>query len=125
MITKNELKKYCTITGFNLGQVGMDYLQHLFFIFLSRNSVNNLIFKGGTALQKAFGLNRFSIDIDFTQVRENGFGELIKKIGKNISDYGYPTQVEEIKTIGKTFLIKIKGPLYSGVPMSVYKLKIE
>ncbi|MBS3121322.1 nucleotidyl transferase AbiEii/AbiGii toxin family protein [Candidatus Woesearchaeota archaeon] len=125
MIIKTELVKYCNVLGLNLGQAEIDYIQHLFLIFFSKHSGNSYIFKGGTALQKGYGLNRFSIDLDFTQVHENNINEIINKISSDISDFGYKTEVEEKKTIGKTFILKINGPLYIGTKMSICNLKIE
>ncbi len=125
MIAKNELQNYCRIMGFNLGQVEKDYLQHLFLIFLSRKLSNELVFKGGTALQKVYGLNRFSIDLDFSQTAEIDFVELINTITKNITDFGYVSRFEEIKTLGRTFKIRIHGPLYNNSQISASSLIIE
>lgn len=89
MINKEELEKYAIQLGFNLWQAERDYLQHLVLSSLSRRTADELIFKGGTALQKVFGLNRFSIDLDFTQNKplpENLF-ELLQK---DISLLGIP-----------------------------------
>ena len=63
MISKEDLKQYSKIIGFNLGQTETDYLQHLFLLLMSRHLYGELVFKGGTALQKAYGLNRFSVDL--------------------------------------------------------------
>ena len=125
MITKNELNEYSQLKGYNLGQTETDYLQHLFLIFLSRYSANAVVFKGGTALQKAYGLNRFSIDLDFAQNQEDKLPEIMARIGKGITEFGYAAKLEEIKAIGKTFILKINGPLYANVDRSVCSLKIE
>ena len=125
MLLRNELQRYCTLTGFNLGQVEIDYLQHLFLLLLSEKSSANLIFKGGTALQKVYGLHRFSIDLDFTQRGTDELNDMIENIGKDISAFGYPTQIEEIKTAGKTFVLKINGPLHGLSPMSQARLRVE
>ena len=125
MITKNELKEYCVLTGFNLWQTERDYLQHLFLIFLSKHSSNELLFKGGTALQKVYGLNRFSIDLDFTQIKGINFAELMDKVTKNITDFGYTSKFEEIKTLGNTFKLKVHGPLYNNTQISASNISIE
>jgi predicted nucleotidyltransferase component of viral defense system len=65
MLTKDELKAFESTLGFNVWQLEKDYLQHLFLLFLSRRTKDQLVFKGGTALQKIYGLNRFSIDLIF------------------------------------------------------------
>lgn len=125
MLLRYELKKYCPTLGFNLGQAEIDYLQHLFLFFLSQHSSGNLIFKGGTALQKSYGLPRFSIDLDFTSINKDSSLGLIKAIGKEIERFGYPTQIEEVKTLGETFILKISGPLSGVSPMSIARLRIE
>ena len=78
MLLRNELQKYGVVTGFNVGQVEIDYLQHLFLLLFSKKSSTNLIFKGGTALQKIYGLHRFSIDLDFTQKGTDESKEMIR-----------------------------------------------
>ena len=87
MLPRNELQKYCILTGFNLGQVEIDYLQHLFLMLFSKKSSTNIIFKGGTALQKIYGLHRFSIDFDFTQKGTEELKETMKIISKEMSDF--------------------------------------
>ncbi len=125
MIDRSKLAEYCTITGFNIGQAERDYMQHLFLLFLSEHSTDSLVFKGGTALQKAYGLNRASVDLDFSQQKDAQFTELMQKISKSITLFGYATAVKEIKTLGKTFLLKIEGPLFTGSPISLCSLRIE
>jgi len=125
MMLKPELQKYCQKLGFNLGQAEIDYLQHLFLSFLSHYSAEPLIFKGGTALQKGYGLPRFSIDLDFTATNKKSFVELIKTISKEIEHFGYSTKIEEVKTIGETFILRISGPLSGASPMSIASLRIE
>ncbi len=125
MLLRSELKKYCPTRGFNLGQAEIDYLQHLFLFFLSLHSTGNLIFKGGTALQKCYGLPRFSIDLDFTSRNKDSSFELMKAINKEIEQFGYHTQIEKVNTLGETFVLKISGPLSGVSPMSVARLRIE
>ncbi|MBI2549093.1 nucleotidyl transferase AbiEii/AbiGii toxin family protein [Candidatus Woesearchaeota archaeon] len=125
MILKGELQEYARMLGYNLGQAEMDYLQHVFLLFLSRNTANSLIFKGGTALQKVYSLNRFSVDLDFTQAHETNTHQIMEKVSKNITEFGYKNTVQEIKTIGKTFKINIQGPLYTTNPSSIYHLRVE
>lgn len=125
MINKDELKQYYSATGFNLGQAEWDYMQHLFLYLLSKNDSKNLIFKGGTALQKVYGLNRFSVDLDFTQIEHSNLDILMEKIVDGMKNFGYQTKIEDIKSFGKTFIIRIHGPLYASTPMTTCALKIE
>ena len=125
MINRNELAAYCTMTGFNPSQAERDYLQHLFLLFLSEHATDQLVFKGGTALQKVYGLNRASIDLDFTQRNDADLKELMQRIAESITLFGYKTEIKELETAGKTFILKIEGPLYSGNPVSLCSLRIE
>ena len=70
MLSRKNLESMRSVLGYNLGQVESDYLQHILLLLLSRRAGNWLVFKGGTALQKAYGLNRFSDDLDFTSKKE-------------------------------------------------------
>jgi len=125
MLTKEDLRKFTSLTGFNLWQTEKDYLQHLFLIFLSRESKDELVFKGGTALQKAYGLNRFSIDLDFT-LRKEIKESLIEKICRDITLFGFECKSEKIKeNLAISFKLAVKGPLYDGSERSISTLRIE
>lgn len=126
MLNKIELEKFKSITGFNLGQVEKDYLQHLFLLFLSRSIKDEIIFKGGTALQKIYGLNRFSEDLDFTLNKETDLDKIIEKICENISNFGFETEHKLIKSkTSKNYRLKIEGPLFDGTEKTIASLKIE
>ena len=51
--------------------------------------------------------------------------ETMKIISKEMSDFGYLAEIEEIKTIGRTFIFKINGPLHAENPASQARLRIE
>ncbi len=123
MLDKKELEKFRAILGFNLAQIEKDYLQHLFLLFLSRQIRNELVFKGGTALQKIYGLNRFSRDLDFTLNKEIEVDQLIKKISVDISNFGFTSKIDYLKK-GNSRL-RIKGPLYDGTDRTIASLRIE
>lgn len=126
MMTKKELAAFKAQTGFNIWQIEKDYLQHLYLLFLSRHSKKEYVFKGGTALQKAYGLNRFSIDLDFTCEDRNILDNLIGKVNNEIIKFGYPAEFKKIKELtGITYVFKIKGPLYDGTEKSISTLYIE
>ena len=125
MIQKTELAQYGRLLGFNLGQAERDYLQHLFLIYLSVHDSGSLVFKGGTALQKIYKLNRFSIDLDFTQKNESDIKGVMEKTAKDVTDFGYPAKLSEIKTLGRTFILNIHGPLYNNTKNTTYNLRVE
>ncbi len=126
MLDRKDLEKYRTVTGFNMGQIEKDYLQHLFLLFLSRYIKDELVFKGGTAIQKVYALNRFSEDLDFTLLKEINMKEIIERVSKDISNFGFKAKSEKISSkISENYRLKIKGPLYDGTERTISSLKIE
>jgi len=93
-----------------------DYIEEL---FLSRlfNSCNNIVFKGGIALAKFYGSNRFSDDLDFSIILGREECENIKtKIDKVIER---STEEEPVKILRKlnserklVYELSIRGPLF-------------
>lgn len=125
MLNRNELEKYRIGLGFNIWQAERDYLQHLILLFLSKRTAGELIFKGGTALQKAFGLNRFSIDLDFTQSGKLP-PNLFALIQNDLSAFGFKNEYAEVKQKNSiTLKFKIQGPLYQGQERTLTVLMIE
>ena len=116
MLNREELNKYGP-PGFHLMQKEKDYMQHWILSFLSQSGFGG-VFKGGTCLQKAFGLPRYSEDLDFTlndaekpdfdalsaYLSSAGFsGIIIKKTESNVSD---------------TVKLRFRGPVYNGKTIS-------
>ncbi len=125
MLNKKELAKFVSLRGFNLWQIEKDYLQQLFLFFLAQKTSDELIFKGGTALQKAYGLNRFSIDLDFTEYNTLP-NDLFKHIGDNFTAFGFETTVKEtMQKDSVTIKCVTKGPLYMESEKSMSLLKID
>ncbi len=126
MLKRRELEKLKTLTGFDLWQTEKDYLQHLFLLFLSGHVKKELVFKGGTALQKVYGLNRFSIDLDFTLNGELDAGEIIGKITRDFKNFGFGSGFRhDTKKTGDTFILKTEGPLYDGREKTLSTLRVE
>ncbi len=123
MLTRNDLTRLGSVQGFNLGQAQADYTQHLFLYFLYRRTKDELIFKGGTCLQKTFGLNRFSDDLDFTM---NGSADL-RAVAGDISTFGYAANISKTKADEATesYILKARGPLYDGTEKSLAYVRIE
>lgn len=123
MLTRRDLDKYKNSLDFNLGQTQADYIQHVFLYFLYRKIKDELVFKGGTCLQKTFGLGRFSEDLDFTMRGKVN----IKTIAENITDFGYDTEIvkEKKERMNTSFLLKAKGPLYDGTEKSLAYVRVE
>jgi predicted nucleotidyltransferase component of viral defense system len=127
MLDRGQLQELTAASGFNLWQTEKDYVQHVFLLFLSAESKGELVFKGGTALQKVYGLNRFSLDLDFTS-RNNGGEEIVKRIVRDMGVFGLAAEfsrVEKFKDISKTLVLRIKGPLFDGSDRSITLLRVE
>lgn len=126
MIFKEDLQDLTRLSGFKLWQTEKDYLQHIFLFFLSQETKRELVFKGGTALQKVYGLNRFSIDLDFTSDEKDETN--IENISKDMSDFGCETRISKVegfKEMGRTIVLKVKGPLYDGTERALTTLRVE
>lgn len=127
MLTRRDLLSYREITGFNLGQIEKDYLQHIFLLNLYRKIKDELIFKGDTALQKTYGLNRFSEDLDFTITHGTDIELILKTVQTNMKIFGCKATKKKNKgnDIGDKYLIKIKGPLFNGTEQSHTHIRLD
>lgn len=127
MKSRTDLERLRSTIGLNIWQIERDYLQHLFLLFLSRRESGNFVFKGGTALQKLYGLNRFSIDLDFTlKGTSSKLAEILEGINKDLINFNFDSDIKITeKKESITAQIKTKGPLYEGTERSISSLKIE
>ena len=123
MISRKELEEYAKTRGVNnIGHAEKDYFQNILLFTIYQNFGNEIVFKGGTALSKCYGLNRFSEDLDFTCKNEFSF----KNISDSLKRFKLDFEVEE-ETLekSKNFSIKIKGPLYNGNKNSICKIILD
>jgi hypothetical protein len=109
MLTKSELLGYKTWP--NRYQLEKDYLQYAVLLEIFKRSKGGLVFKGGTALQKCYGLDRFSEDLDFTtdsadEIRrvEDGLQGI-----KQLYNATFKRTENEQSAL---FNLKIEGPLF-------------
>lgn len=125
MLNKTELEEIGHTFGFNLWQTERDYFQHLFLMFLSKRISDELVFKGGTALQKVFGLNRFSIDLDFTLSHALP-SDLWENIRRDFGNFGIKVKFElsEHKNSMKVKL-SIGGSSYESTERTLTVLRVE
>lgn len=125
-MNKDELRRYKGVTGYNLGQVEKDYLQHIILGAISRDLAGMLAFKGGTALQKMGIITRFSEDLDFT-AKQVPTLERLQRISSGIfSAFNYPVEFDSLTDDERTlsFRMRIRGPLYQGRD-SISTLRLE
>jgi predicted nucleotidyltransferase component of viral defense system len=123
MISKKELLEYAKLKKFNLGQAEKDYLQEIILSILYREFGNELVFKGGTALTKCYGFDRFSEDLDFTTTEDLNFEKLVSK---GLKKYYLDFIVKE-KNMNHSIKLtyNINGPLYIGTPNSTCKIILD
>ncbi len=128
MITKFELQDISKLKGINnLGYAEKDYLLDLFLFSISRNTKQELVFKGGTALYKLYKLERFSEDLDFSEVETLDIDKLVKKLILDLSKFKIETNISETREPFNSILIKfrIKGPLYNGASQTLSNIRID
>lgn len=116
MLNRNDLNKYGP-PGFHLSQKEKDYVQHWILYYLSQSGFKG-IFKGGTALQKAYNLPRYSEDLDFTL--NNSEEPNLESLKAFLESAGFSgiSWKKETKNLSSTIKIRFQGPLYSGSEIS-------
>ena len=121
MLSKEELLD--TPISFNAYQKEKDYLQHIVLSRIYANIGNELVFKGETSLQKCYGLNRFSEDLDFTA--SGAFrGEKIERALSEVNRF-YPSSYSKLSgNLSINYVIKIRGPLFH-TPLSLQTIRID
>jgi len=112
----NKLKPY---------QQEKNYIQTVTLSGIYTALVDELIFKGGTALFFFYGLDRFSEDLDFTQTKQYNYNQLKDTISDIFTILNVNHEIKKGKSIrGKALKVKAEGPLYKG-PLSTSVVSIE
>lgn len=106
----------------NIGFAEKDYFQEIIMLGISREAPE-LVFKGGTALYKIHGLNRFSEDLDFTGEIEES---TVRRISEYLKDFGYETEIlkKDVKT-GTLLTFITQGFLYQGTNESKARIQMD
>ncbi|PTD93891.1 hypothetical protein C9439_05370 [archaeon SCG-AAA382B04] len=128
MLTRSQLEDLAqTFTDGNIGHVETLYLQDIVLHAVYRNVVDELVFKGGTALLKLYNLDRFSEDLDFTATEQMDLKEIVKAAVQHLESFGVKVEKAETGTTKNSFnaRIGIKGPLYTGDERSLNFVRIE
>lgn len=116
MLDRTKLDKFGP-PGFHLSQKEKDYAQHWVLSYLSRSGFGG-VFKGGTCLQKAYRLPRYSEDLDFTL---NGLQNPdLDSLSSFLSSAGFSgiSFKSESKEMSDSIRLKFHGPLYNGNMLS-------
>ncbi len=116
MLNRDEIERYGP-PGFSAGQKEKDYAQHWILSYLGRQGFGGA-FKGGTCLQKAFGLSRYSEDLDFTlqdagEPDIDAFCAFLSSAG-----FGHCTFKRKDWRGSRSVGLNVEGPLYNGRELS-------
>lgn len=122
MITKQELVEYAKRTSLNIGQAEKDYFQNIILFIIYQAHGKDIVFKGGTALKKCYGIDRFSEDLDFTCSNKINVKPLEDGLKRFKIEYGIKTKEYEN---GLKVTLQIKGPLYIGIGPSLCNFIID
>lgn len=124
MMSRSDLALVAQLLGFTTRQAEKDYIQHVFLHALYTVSTSEFVFKGGTALQKTHGLDRFSEDLDFTcSVDPDACHDLVTRAVSMIPDAS--VSKHQVTDVSTTVKVRIRGPLYDGKEISVQPVTVE
>ncbi len=113
MLNDLELKHIAKTTGMRPFQQEKHYIQTI--VLKTIYARASPAFKGGTALMFVHGLNRFSEDLDFTQVEDVPVEGLMKAIKDDLALFGILAKTEKVeeRERGISFRIGAEGPLFT------------
>ena len=127
MITKTELEGWAQFKQLSLGNTEKDYLLDIILFSISKNTKNELVFKGGTCLAKFYQLPRFSEDLDFSATASIDVSKLIEAIIIDLAKFGINSWQHQKREPYNSILItlRLEGPLFAGKPMTYAKVGID
>jgi predicted nucleotidyltransferase component of viral defense system len=126
MISKKELIEITKKSELNLYQQEKEYLLKLF-LHIYYKKYEDAVFKGGTAIRFAQGLNRFSEDLDFNITKPNKFEKQVVLVLDEISKIGIHNRLLKKEIFEEAFSCEIafQGPLYNGTEQTRNKFRID
>ena len=125
MISINDISRLAKSNRLKLHQQEKHYIQTATLSGIYTALVDELVFKGGTALFFFYGLDRFSEDLDFTQMKQYNQNKLKSTISDVLNLIHITHEIKALKSIqGRTLKLKSIGPLYKG-PRSESFVTIE
>lgn len=125
MLTRKQLRRLHG-EGLPLHILEQDYIQALYLQEIYQNT-EDLVFKGGTYLKHAYGLDRFSEDLDFTSLGEGKMKNVLEGSASALSDYGVEAGLSGYRRVGDsiTCLMRYRGPLFDGTERSIGAIHVE
>lgn len=128
MLVRDDLERIATtLTHGNVGHAETLYLQDIVLSTVSRETADQLVFKGGTALLKFHQLDRFSDDLDFTSRGPIDLQGVVESAVRDLENYG-ATVAEQTADESETSFsarLGIRGPLFTGERRSLCFLRVE
>jgi hypothetical protein len=126
MIRRDELLSIAQLKGLAPRLAEMDYLQDVALLVISRHFGNDLVFKGGTCLYKAYKLNRFSEDLDFSAAKSFKPRDFFKRLPYlfGLLNITCHVHLEEFQN-SLNARLQISGPLYDGRKESLSTLLLD
>lgn len=128
MLSRRELERVAeTLTRGNVGHAQTLYLQDIVLGTVGRETADELVFKGGTALLKCYQLDRFSEDLDFTAREGGDVRDVVKKAERDLENYGATVEEVTVDASGQSTSARfgIQGPLYTGDRRSLCFVRVE
>lgn len=128
MLSRPELERLAeTVSRGNVGHAETLYLQDIVLSTVSRETVDQLVFNGGTALLKCYQVDRFSEDLDFTAREPLAYDELVRAAIRDLENYGAAVaeRTEEDSEGSYSVRFGIEGPLFTGDRRSLCFLRME
>ena len=128
MLGKEDLSRLAEVKRLSLRNAEKDYVLELLLYLIYTYAGKELVFKGGTALYKIYGLNRFSEDLDFTLAsRKFKIERMLANILRGLESLGISAIIQEKKRYKNEINIRlaVSGPLYDGRKESLATITIN
>jgi len=125
MISINDINRFAKANRLKPHQQEKHYIQTAILAGIYTALTDELIFKGGTALFLFYGLDRFSEDLDFTQIKQYDQKKFRTAISDVLNLINISHELKTDKSLeGKNLKLKAIGPLFKG-PRSESFVTIE
>jgi len=125
MISIHDINRFAKANRLKPHQQEKHYIQTAILAGIYAALTDEIIFKGGTALFLFYGLDRFSEDLDFTQIKQYDQKKFKTAISDVLNLINISHELKTDKSLkGKNLKVKAIGPLFRG-PRSESFVKIE
>lgn len=115
MITINDINRFAKANRLKPHQQEKHYIQTAILAGVYTALTDEIIFKGGTALFFFYGLDRFSEDLDFTQIKQYDQKKFKTAISDVLNLINISHELKIDKSLkGKNLKVKAIGPLFRG-----------